>query len=204
MSVSLKATKREDLTRSHTRVLREDGKVPGVVYGKNKEAQTIAVDAIDLIKVIREQGKNGVLSLNIDAGQTVEVMFHDYQVDPLKDDLVHVDFYIVNMSEARDVSVPLRLEGESSKGVLQQPLFEVQVRAKPNDIPEEITVDVSALEIGESITISDIPITGNYEVLDDPETTVATVLAPAAEVSEEHADEVEEAEKAEDDQEKEE
>lgn len=191
MSVSLKASKREILTKSQNKILRENGQVPGIVYGKEKDPQTISVDEVELIKVIRSEGRNAVLSLDIDSGDKVDVMFHEYQVNPLKGELIHVDFYIADMSQAIDVTVPLRLEGEPKQGILQQPLFELQVRAKPNDIPEEITVDASGLEIGDTITVSNIPVSGDFELLEDPETTVASVLAPDNEVSEEHAEEVE-------------
>ncbi|KPH75772.1 50S ribosomal protein L25/general stress protein Ctc [Oceanobacillus caeni] len=191
MSVSLKASKREILTKSQNKILRENGQVPGIVYGKEKDPQTISVDEVELIKVIRSEGRNAVLSLDIDSGDKVDVMFHEYQVNPLKGELIHVDFYMADMSQAIDVTVPLRLEGEPKQGILQQPLFELQVRAKPNDIPEEITVDASGLEIGDTITVSNIPVSGDFELLEDPETTVASVLAPDNEVSEEHAEEVE-------------
>ncbi|WP_145523706.1 50S ribosomal protein L25/general stress protein Ctc [Virgibacillus sp. SK37] len=191
MSVSLKASKREILTKSQNKILRENGQVPGIVYGKEKDPQTISVDEVELIKVIRSEGRNAVLSLDIDSGDKVDVMFHEYQVNPLKGELIHVDFYMADMSQAIDVTVPLRLEGEPKQGILQQPLFELQVRSKPNDIPEEITVDASGLEIGDTITVSNIPVSGDFELLEDPETTVASVLAPDNEVSEEHAEEVE-------------
>lgn len=191
MSVSLKASKREILTKSQNKILRENGQVPGIVYGKEKDPQTISVDEVELIKVIRSEGRNAVLSLDIDSGDKVDVMFHEYQVNPLKGELIHVDFYMADMSQAIDVTVPLRLEGEPKQGILQQPLFELQVRAKPNDIPEEITVDASGLEIGDTITVSNIPVSGDFELLEDPETTVASILAPDNEVSEEHAEEVE-------------
>ncbi|WP_085993739.1 50S ribosomal protein L25/general stress protein Ctc [Oceanobacillus senegalensis] len=194
MSVSLKANIREDLTRSSTKNLRESGQVPAIVYGKDKEPQPIAVDSIELIKVIREHGRNAVLSLVVESGQSIDVMFHDYQVDPMKDEMVHADFYKVDMSEERDVTVPIRLDGElEGNGILQQPLFELQVRAKPNDIPEEITLEISSLGIGDSKTVADIPVNDKYEILDDPETTVATVLAPDTEVAKEHSEELEEA-----------
>lgn len=81
-----------------------------------------------------------------------------------------------------DVAVAIRLEGEAqgSKdgGVLQQPLYEAQVRAKPSDIPEEITVDVSSLGLGEGLTVGDLKVTGSFEILEDPETTVVTIVAP--------------------------
>lgn len=182
MAVKLKAAKREDLTKSSTKQLRNNGRVPAVVYGKEKEAKTISVDSIELVKTVRDEGRNAIISLDVENDSAVDVMLHEYQMDPIRDELVHVDFYIVNMSEEMDVEVPLRLEGEAqgSKdgGVLQQPLYELQVRAKPKDIPEEITVDISSLQIGESIAVVDLPKADNYEILEEDETTIATVLAP--------------------------
>lgn len=182
MSVKLKATLRDNLKHSATKQIRESGHIPGVLYGKNKEAKTIAVNNIDLVKTVRDEGRNAIISLDVEQGNSVDVMLHDYQMDPLKDELIHVDFYVVDMSEEMDVEVPLHLEGEAigSKegGVLQQPLYELQVRAKPNNIPDQITVDVSALNVGDSIAISDLSASDKYVFLEDEETTVVTVLAP--------------------------
>lgn len=186
MTVTLNATKRENLAKSATKEIRNNGKVPAIVYGKGKEPKTVAVDSIELIKTVRDEGRNAIISLNIDGDDSVDVMLHDYQADPIKDLLVHADFYVVNMSEDMDISIPLRLEGEApgakAGGVLQQPLFEVMVRAKPGQFPEEISVDVSSLEeVGDSLTVSDLPKGKGYEILEDAESTVATVVPPAAE-----------------------
>ncbi|WHX25519.1 50S ribosomal protein L25/general stress protein Ctc [Virgibacillus halodenitrificans] len=182
MAVKLKATKREDLTKSTTKQIRNEGRVPAVIYGKAKDAQSISVDSVELVKTVRDEGRNAIISLNIENDKPVDVMLHEYQIDPLRDELVHADFYIVNMSEDMDVEVPLRLDGEAqgSKdgGVLQQPLYELQVRAKPGDIPEEIVVDISELAIGDTIAIADLPKASNYEFLEDEDTTIATVLPP--------------------------
>lgn len=182
MALDLKAAKREDFKHSTTKQLRQEGLVPAVVYGQDKGPKHASVVSIDLLKMVRDEGRNAIISLNIDGDKPVDVMLHDYQMDPIKNELVHVDFYIVNMSEEMDVEVSLRLEGEAqgSKdgGVLQQPLYELQVRAKPNNIPDEITVDVSALEIGDSITIADLPVSDKYEFLEEADTTIATVLQP--------------------------
>ncbi|WP_077359033.1 50S ribosomal protein L25/general stress protein Ctc [Virgibacillus halodenitrificans] len=182
MAVKLKATKREDLTKSTTKQIRNEGRVPAVIYGKAKDARSISVDSVELVKTVRDEGRNAIISLNIENDKPVDVMLHEYQIDPLRDELVHADFYIVNMSEEMDVEVPLRLEGEAqgSKdgGVLQQPLYELQVRAKPGDIPEEIVVDISELAIGDTIAIADLPKASNYEFLEDEDTTIATVLPP--------------------------
>lgn len=192
MAISLKARKRDDLTRATTNQIRREGFIPAVVYGKNKETKTVSVDNVELLKTVRDEGRNAIISLNIDQSDAVDVMLHEYQTDPVKGDVIHVDFYVVDMTEEMDVEVTLHLEGEAegSKegGILQQPLYELQVRAKPRDIPEEITVDVSNLAIGDSISVADLPESDKYEFLDDEETTIAVVLAPDAE--EEETDEV--------------
>ncbi len=182
VAVKLAAQRREDHTKSATKQIRNSGRVPAVIYGKAKEAKSIAVSSVELIKTVRDEGRNAIISLHIEDEKPVDVMLHDYQIDPIRDELVHADFYIVDMAEEMDVEVNLRLEGEAKGtkdgGVLQQPLYQLQVRAKPADIPEEIVVDVSELEIGDSIAVSDIAIKGNFEILDEAVTTVATVLAP--------------------------
>lgn len=182
MAITLKAKKRENLSRSTTKQLRKDGYIPGVVYGKSQEPITVSVNNIDLIKTIRDEGRNAIISLEIEDEKPVDVMVHDYQKEIVKDDIIHVDFFAVDMAEEMDVQVPVRIEGEAigvkEGGVLQQPVFELQVRAKPADIPEEITVDVTNLNIGDSLAVQDIEKTGNYEILDDPETTVVVILAP--------------------------
>lgn len=182
MAITLKAKKRENLSRSTTKQLRKDGYIPGVVYGKSQEPITVSVNNIDLIKTIRDEGRNAIISLEIEDEKPVDVMVHDYQKEIVKDDIIHVDFFAVDMAEEMDVQVPVRIEGEAigvkEGGVLQQPVFELQVRAKPADIPEEITVDVTNLNIGDSLAVQDIEKTGSYEILDDPETTVVVILAP--------------------------
>ncbi|MFC4024123.1 50S ribosomal protein L25/general stress protein Ctc [Oceanobacillus longus] len=185
MAVKLNATKRENLTKSATKEIRLSGKIPAVVYGKEKESKSVVIDSIELVKTVRDEGRNAIISLDVENDGAVDVMLHDYQIDPIKDQLIHADFYVVNMSEEMDVAVTLRLDGEAqgSKdgGVLQQPLYEIQVRAKPGSIPEEISVDVSALEVGDSLTVADIPTEGSYEILDEQDTTIATVVPPTTE-----------------------
>jgi len=182
MSITLKATKREDLTKSNTKKLRHEGFVPGVVYGKAQDSKNIAVDSIAFYKTIRDEGRNAVLSLEIENESPVNVMLQEYQMDSLKDELIHVDFYAVDMSEEINVEVPIRLEGEETVskngGVLQQPKYELQVRGKPGTFPEDIVVDVSSLEIGEGLTVADIPENNDYKILDEQEETIVTVVAP--------------------------
>ncbi|MED4069660.1 50S ribosomal protein L25/general stress protein Ctc [Priestia endophytica] len=205
MSNQLQAQVREDLKRSATRKLREDGSVPAVVYGYNQNSKSIFLDSVDFIKTMREVGRNGVLTLVVEKDK-FPVMLHDVQVDPLKDQVVHADFYVVNMKEEVDAEVTISLVGEPAGvkdgGVLSQALNEISVRALPNDVPSVIEVDVSHLGINDSITISDIPKEGKYEITnEDLEETIASVLPPrqVEEVEDETAaEETEQTEEAKD------
>ena len=194
MAVKLKATQREDLRKSATKEIRESGNIPAVVYGKGKEATSVFVNNLELIKTVRDEGRNAVITLEIENGKSVEVMLHEYQMHPVKDQIIHADFYTIDLTEAMDVAVALHLTGEAQGakdgGILQQPLYELQVRAKPNEIPEEITVDISELKIGDSISISDLPVSKEFEYLDEADTTIAVVLPPAAEEEETDAADV--------------
>ncbi|MGM8366144.1 50S ribosomal protein L25/general stress protein Ctc [Virgibacillus sp. W0181] len=188
MAIKLQAAKRGDLSSSATKQIRNRGHVPAVVYGKEKENKTVSVDSVELLKTVRDEGRNAIITLDIENDSTEDVMLHEYQMDPVKGDLVHVDFYIVDMSEEMDVEVPLHLEGEAAGakegGILQQPMYELQVRAKPRDIPEEISVDVSQLEIGDSLSVGDLPVSDKYTFLDEEDATLAVVLPPEEEEEE--------------------
>lgn len=185
MAVKLKAVRRDDLSKSNTNRLRNEGAVPAVVYGNKKDPVTVAVDSIELLKTVRDEGRNAVITLDVEQGQAVDVMLHDYQTDPIKEQLTHADFYVVDMSQEMDVSVSIYLDGEAvgakEGGVLQQPLYELLIRAKPADIPEVIRINVSELGVGDAIVVSDLKEAENYQVLDDPDTTIVTVTAPDAE-----------------------
>ncbi|QDP38826.1 50S ribosomal protein L25/general stress protein Ctc [Radiobacillus deserti] len=181
MTVTLKVDNREDLTQSNTRKIRHNGMIPAVVYGNDREPTTISVNSLELLKTVRDEGRNAIISLDVN-GESVDVMLHDYQVEPIKGELLHADFFVVNMSQEMDVEVAVHLTGESvgvkDGGVLQQPLYHLAVRAKPANIPEEISIDVTDLAVGDSITIGDLKSGRDYEILEDDNTTVVTVLPP--------------------------
>lgn len=186
MAIILQAKNRENLSRSETKQIRQDGAIPAVVYGKEQEALTVSVNSLEVLKTVRDEGRNAIITLEIEGGNAVDVMLHDYQTHPVKGDVTHIDFYVVDMSEELDVTVPVRLDGDAvgsrDGGVLQQPVFELTVRAKPRELPEEIVVDVTALEIGDTLTVADLPKADKYVIVNEDETAVATVTAPEAEV----------------------
>lgn len=199
MATNLEVQKRDTKQHSQVTEIRNAGRIPGIIYGYQSENITVSVDSLELIKAIREHGRNAVFSVTVD-GSKLNVLLHEYQVDPLKDELIHVDFLAVNMSEEVEADVRIDLVGDSSGvkegGVLQQVLYEVTVAATPDKLPEAIEVDIAKLAIGDALTIGDIPKDKNYEIKTEAEEVVVTVSAPRTEEEEVADTEVKEPEAA--------
>ena len=181
-------------TRSDLKKLRNTGKVPAVVYGYGTKNTSVKVDEVEFIKVIREVGRNGVIDLGV-GSKTIKVMVSDYQFDPLKNQITHIDFLAINMTEERTVEVPVQLVGEAvgakEGGVVEQPLFDLQVTATPDNIPESIEVDITDLQINDSYSVADIKVSGDFTIENDPEESVVTVVPPTDEPSEEEIEAME-------------
>ncbi len=184
MSISIQANKRTDFKNSTNRKIRDEGNFPAVVYGNKTESTPIYLNSADFIKTIREAGRNGVLTLQVDK-QKYSVMLHDIQTDPLKNEIVHADFQVVDMKKEIDTEVSLYLVGEAKGtkegGVLQQSLYEISLKGLPQDIPSSIDVDVSDLGINDTITVADIKVDKKLEITHGAEDTVASVLPPQQE-----------------------
>lgn len=181
-------------TRSDLKKLRNTGKVPAVVYGYGTKNTSVKVDEVEFIKVIREVGRNGVIDLGV-GSKSIKVMVSDYQFDPLKNQITHIDFLAINMTEERTVDAPVHLVGEAAGakegGVVEQPLFDLQVTATPENIPESIEVDITELEVNDSYSVSDIKVSGDFTIENDPEESVVTVVPPTDEPTEEEVEAME-------------
>ncbi|WOV87624.1 50S ribosomal protein L25/general stress protein Ctc [Sporosarcina oncorhynchi] len=184
MSTAIKSKSRDVKTRSALSALRNEGYIPSVVYGYKTESTPIAVSERDLLFTLRETGRNGVIKLDVD-GKELNVVLNDYQADALKGDIRHADFLAINMTEELEVEVTVNLVGESKGekegGTVQQPNFEVLIKVKPSDIPEAFDVDVSNLEIGDSITVGDIREKSKFEILNDDNHSLVLISAPRTE-----------------------
>ena len=200
MSNLLAAEVREDFRRSALNKLRNEGKVPAVVYGKDKETKAIAVDRVELLKLLRKDGRNAIISLEVN-GNRENVMLTDYQTDMISNEILHVDFLLVDMDQELQTKVPVSIvceaAGVKAGGVIQLDMDELQVTAKPKEIPEVIEIDVSELEIGNSVKVSDIVnnypnVTFNHED-DEVILSIVTAKATAAEEEEEKEEETVEA-----------
>lgn len=178
---TVKTQSRETGKQSNLTELRHEGFVPAVVYGYKTDSTTIAVSEIDLLKTLREVGRNGVMKLDVD-GKSVNVVLSDYQMDVLKGKFVHADFLAINMSDELDVNVAVHLTGDSAGvregGVLNQPNRELTVKVKPSEIPDSIDIDVSELAIGETLTVGDVRDKIKFNVMNEDDFTLASVGTP--------------------------
>ena len=164
-----------------SRRLRRTGRVPAVVYGMGENAITVSVDRADLRGALStDAGLNALITLEVDGDRQLSIV-KDLQRHPVRRDVLHVDFLRIDPDEEVEVDVPLVLVGEAKKvtqasGMVDQVMHQVPLRAKPSDIPTEVTADVSDLEVGSSLRVSDIELPAGVTPAGDPDSTFAVGL----------------------------
>jgi large subunit ribosomal protein L25 len=183
------AQRRESRGTGAARKLRREGLFPLVFYGPKVESTALACAAKDLIRIL-QHGQNVLIDLKIKDGEGSKgdsnyvVMVRDLQVDPVRGVPIHADLYEVSMKETMVFEVPIRLvgkpEGAKVGGILEHVRREMEVECLPADVPPQIEVDVSHLEIGDSIHVQDITV-NKVKVLTEPHLTIATVVPPLVE-----------------------
>jgi len=183
---ALAAEVRSGTGKGVARRLRAQGRIPAVLYGRAKQARPITVSARDLQLLFQKSsaGINTLIDLQLEGGEDV-VIVKELQREPVGGSYVHADFYTVDLTQKIAVSVPLHFVGKApgveAGGILDHPLRDIELRCLPRAIPESIEVDVSGLEIGQSVHVREIQLPEEVEVISDPELAVASVVAPKAE-----------------------
>lgn len=188
-SVSLSAYPRTLIKRSGVKKLRTARRVPAVVYGRQHPPQALEVKLQDIENLLHHSASENILvDLNVegDARSKRLALVQDIQHHALSGNVLHVDLHEVAEAERVSVTVPIEAVGvplgvRESGGVLEHVLFRVKVRALPRDLPEVITVDVTALNIGQAIHISDLTAPPGTEIIGNQKTTVLAVAAPLSE-----------------------
>jgi large subunit ribosomal protein L25 len=177
----LEAQPREAGTKNDARRVRREGKIPAVVYGAGKDALTVSVDPRQVARILHsETGHNTVFDLAMD-GERTKAMIVDWQYEPIKGSLLHIDLKRIAMDKKLTVNVPIELVGEPAGvkqqgGILEQIAREVEVECLPGDIPHAIELNVSELVFGTVLRISDLPKNDKVKYLSDPEQPVAHVI----------------------------
>ncbi len=187
----LELEKREKTGSGYVKKLRREGKVPGIFYFHGQESIPFTVSRKALHKIIGKE--SSLIDAKFSDKDIRKCIIRHIQFDPIDHSILHVDLMGISMSEKITVSVPLHLTGtpigvKAEGGILQQLMREVEIECLPTDIPESITLDVSALKVGDSLHLNDIK-TDNYRIIGDLDRAVASVsmLRAAAEVVTEEA-----------------
>lgn len=198
-TATISATPRTETGKGVARKLRAQHSLPGVLYGHHREPQPLVLDGRDFDRLIEHYAaETTVVELTVD-GQSVRTLIREIQRHPFKRQVLHVDFQALVAGEKVTVDIPIVLVGipegvRLTGGTLDQVMRELTVEVDPSDIPNHVDVDVSALNVGDSLHVSDISLPPGVEVQDDPETTICVVVPPR--VAEEVAAPVEEEEAA--------
>ena len=197
-SYELKAEARERVGKGSSRELRRNGLIPAVIYGDKQAPISIALSTNEVTKRIHAGGfMTTVATIDVD-GQKIKVLPKDYQLDPVRDFTMHVDFLRVSGNTLVNVEIPVHFENEEKSdikigGVLNIVRHTVEFHCPANDIPEFITVDLAGLKIGDNVHISNVKLPKNISpVIADRDFTIATIVAPAAGVAEETTEEASE------------
>ena len=181
---------RENTGKGVARKLRAVGRIPGVCYGKQDAPISIDLDPKQLRRLLEggDAGMNTLLDLEVVGGGALDgrtVLVRELQKDPVRGHYLHADLYTVDMEQAIEVSVPLHISGKAAGieqgGILDQALREIEIECRPDAIPNEILVDVSALEVGQSLHVRDIELPAGVKLRSDPELSVLSVVAPQKE-----------------------
>jgi large subunit ribosomal protein L25 len=177
----VQAKVREGRGKNDARRTRRDGMVPITVYGGGAETVAAVAPLAELAAILRsDAGRNTIFTIDVEGVGASEVMFHDRQIDPVKGRLIHADLARLVKGQKIEVTVPLHLTGEpvgvrEKQGVLEQVIREIDIRCEPREIPDTIDIDVSNLDVHDTLHVSDLKVAEGIEILTDAELVIATV-----------------------------
>jgi large subunit ribosomal protein L25 len=190
---ALEATERT-IVGKRVRALRQAGRVPAVMYGKGTDPVLLELDDVEVGKVLSRSGAATLIDLKVD-GETHTVLVRDVQRNPIRRDLLHIDFLKVAMDVAITTQVPVELVGEAPAvrelgGILYSGVAEIEVEALPSDLPDRVVVELDGLkQIEDTITVGDLFLGKGVRVLIDPEEVIAKVIYQEEEILEEEEEE---------------
>jgi len=185
--ITIAAEPRSTRGKNEARRLRAAGSAPAVVYGTGKDAVAVAVNPKEMVRILRSKtGHNTIFHLAIKDGENTPVMIVDWQRDPVKDTILHIDMKRIDLTVRLMVKVPVHTVGEPEGVKLQGGLHEVitreiEVECLPNEIPDELTIDVSKLTMGQAVRASDVPLPGSVRLVSPPEAVISHIVAMKAE-----------------------
>lgn len=197
--VTLSAIKREKTGKEISKKLRNQGLIPAIVYGPRFQPLPIAVKFNELESIlIKHKGETLLFNLELTDSEPykIQAILKDYQIHPLTDKIIHIDFLAIHEEETITLDISLEFLGKpigiSKGGVLEILLHELTIECLPSNIPDKIYVDISNLDVGDVLHVKDIKVPEGVKVINDPEETVLTIVAEAVEEVEEETEETSE------------
>jgi large subunit ribosomal protein L25 len=181
--ITIAAERRESRGKNEARRLRARGLAPAVVYGAGKEPIAVSVNPVEVSRILRSStGHNTIFNINVKGVETTPAMIVEWQHDPIKSRLLHIDLKRIDLTKRLTVKVPVHVTGDPAGvkiqgGLLELIVREVEIECLPEEIPEAFTVDVSPLMIGQSIRASELRMPGSAKLVSAPEAVIAHVIA---------------------------
>jgi large subunit ribosomal protein L25 len=186
--VNLSVVKREKTGKECAKKLRKQGLIPAIVYGHNFDPVPISVKANELESILHKyKGETLLFNLEVQNGETqrIQAILKDYQLHPVTDKIIHLDFVAIKEGETVSIDVPLEFVGRpvglTKGGVIEIFMHDLTVECLPSNIPDKIQVDISNLDLGDVLHVKDIKVPEGVKVLDAPEDTVITIVAEGGE-----------------------
>jgi large subunit ribosomal protein L25 len=193
---TLQAVERTDLRKGPSGRLRRDGKIPAIIYG-HREPRPVTIDQREFRSVFKSFSESTIVTIQV-GEDSYDVLLKDYQDDILKDDIIHLDFFEVEAGKTLRTHIPVHITGTArgvrEGGILEVLLRDLEVECLPRDIPEEFVVDVSGLDVGDTIHVADIPAPESVKILTHEDQTVVLVAHQRVEEEPEEEDVLEEGE----------
>jgi large subunit ribosomal protein L25 len=184
--IVIQTESREPGGKNANRRLRVSGKIPAVLYGQGRKPLPLMVDP-DIVKDVlySDSGRNTIFSVSVDGGSQTNAMVKDYQLDPVRGNLIHADFLEIALDRTLELTVQVEIIGESEGvklgGLMDIVTREIEIECLPADIPESIKVDITGLMINDNIRVKSLPADPKVKILTDPEVVIVTIVPPAKE-----------------------
>lgn len=182
-TVQLSGMIRTDKGKGAARRIRQEQRIPGILYGRTRDPQMLALDGREFLKLVSGHAtSNIIVDLRVEGGDAVKTLIREVQLDPVSGEVLHVDLNEISLTDRIEVEIPIELEGvptgvKNSGGILQHPIRTLAIKCLPQDMPEVIRIDVSHLEIGDAIKVSELSLE-NVEILEDLDASLAGVIPP--------------------------
>jgi len=182
--VAIVGEEREVSTKGKLNAYRREGKIPGVLYGKIVDTYYVAVNEKEFLKLEKSAGRSAIYDLTIQ-GKSYPTIIKEIQIDPIKRNIIHIDFEAVDLEKPVYTSIPVVTVGEAKGvkkgGILDQTIHEIEVEGLLTDLPDRVEVDVSNLDIKDVIYVKDLKLGDKIKIYSDPDGVVVSVVTPTVE-----------------------